>query len=190
MCSGQSNMTYMLDSIPGWGPGVPGHDQEVAGADYPYIRLMGIGMALEDQPVEDVKGVWRVCSPETVGGFSAVAYYFGRKLFRSLNIPVGLVANGIPGAGEQAFTSLDVLGADTALKRKYLLPYRDKPRDDKEHILATLQRPGLIYNGMIHPIRHHSLRGIIWYQGASNRLDGSIYTHLRDRKSTRLNSSN
>src|SRR3546814_1936336 len=31
---------------------------------------------------------------------------------------------------------------------------------------------------MIHPIRHLSLRGIIWYQRESNRLDGSIYTHL------------
>src|SRR3546814_2234990 len=106
MCSGQSNMTYMLDSIPGWGPGVPGHDQEVAGADYPYIRLMGIGMALEDQPVEDVKGVWRVCRRETMGGFCAVAYYLGRNTFWSLHLPVGLVDSGIPIARAQAFTSL------------------------------------------------------------------------------------
>lgn len=178
MCSGQSNMTFMLDSIAGWGPGVPDHDKEVAAADYPYIRLMGVGMALEDRPVSTVRGTWKACGPGTVGSFSAVAYYFGRELFKELNVPVGLVANGIPGAGGQAFTSREVLKSDTALQRKYLQPYKNKPRNDKEHILATLQRPALIYNGMIYPIQNLSIRGFIWYQGESNRSDGELYTRL------------
>lgn len=178
MCSGQSNMTYMLDSIPAWGPGVPGYKEEIASADYPQIRLLGVGMALEEEPVEDLSGTWRVCSPETVGSFSAVAYYFGKRLFEQLRVPVGLVVNGLPGAGGQAFASREVLEADSALREKYLEPYRDNPRKEGEHILSTLQRPALIYNGMIHPLRNLSLRGVIWYQGESNRNDGALYTRL------------
>jgi sialate O-acetylesterase len=41
-----------------------------------------------DKPLDDVKGRWDVCTPETVPGFSAVAYFFGRDLHKALGVPV------------------------------------------------------------------------------------------------------
>lgn len=178
MCTGQSNMTFMMDSIKGWGPGVIDFKKEVAAADYPGIRLLKIGTALEDQPREESTGKWETCNPRTVRGFSAVAYYFGRTLFEKLQIPIGLVANGIPGAACQSFTNRMLMEADAALTKKYLIPYDTIPRKKGESIFLTLSRPSLIYNGMIYPIRHLSIRGIIWYQGNANVNDGMIYNQL------------
>ena len=178
MCTGQSNMTFMMDSIPGWGPGVLNFKEEVAAADYPEIRFIKIGTALEDQPQEDCNGKWEICSPQTITGFSAVAYYFGKELFQKLQIPVGLITNGIPGAACQSFTNRELMEADSILKKKYVNPYDAKPRKKDEYIMETLLRPSLIYNGMIHPIRHLSIRGFIWYQGNANVNDGMLYNKL------------
>lgn len=178
MCTGQSNMTFMMDSIKGWGPGVIDFKDEVAAADYPDIRLFKVGTALESQPQEDSKGKWELCNPKTIRGFSAVAYYFGRTLFQKLQIPIGLVTNGIPGAACQSFTNRNIMEADPVLKNKYLIPYDTIPRKKGESIFLTLSRPSLIYNGMIYPIRHLSIRGIIWYQGNANVNDGMIYNKL------------
>ena len=43
----------------------------------------------DPQPVTE--GEWLVCSPETVPGFSAVAYLFGRDLQKELDVPVGML---------------------------------------------------------------------------------------------------
>lgn len=178
ICTGQSNMTFMLDSIPGWGPGVPGFREEVAAANYPYIRLIKIGTALEETPQDEAKGEWKPCTPKTVGGFSAVGYFFGKRLFDSLQVPIGLVSNGIPAAACQSFTDRSIMESDPALRKKYIEPFLNKPRDEKEHIITTLLRPSLIYNGMIYPLRHLSIRGFLWYQGEGNREDGELYTKL------------
>ena len=86
MCTGQSNMTFMMGNVKDWGPGVVDYEKEVAAADYPYIRLIGINTAWEDHPQEDCKGEWKPCTPKTIHSFSAVAYYFGRELFKELQI--------------------------------------------------------------------------------------------------------
>ncbi len=178
ICTGQSNMTFMVDSIPGWGPGVPGFREEIAAADYPHIRLIKIGTALEETPQEEAKGEWKACTPQTVAGFSAVGYFFGKRLFDSLQVPVGLVSNGIPAAACQSFTDRGIMESDPALRKKYIEPFANKPRDEKEHIITTLLRPSLIYNGMIYPLRNLSVRGFLWYQGEGNREDGDLYTRL------------
>ena len=178
ICSGQSNLTYQMDTTKGGKDGVLNFEKEIAEADYPAIRLFTVGWAWEKKPQEDCKGKWEVCSPETVRRFSAVGYYFGRKLFQQLQIPIGLVDNGMPAAGCQAFTRREILASDPEIKKKYLDPYEAKPEKKGESILAILQRPSLIYNGMIYPVRHLSIRGFIWYQGESNRSDGMMYARL------------
>lgn len=177
MCSGQSNMTFLMGN--GRWPGVVLNSQrEIAEADYPYIRLFRVGTHWDSQPATDCRGEWRLCSPETVDTFSAVAYYFGRELFNKLQVPIGLVENGMPATGCQAFTSREVLEADSLLKKRYVVPFLDRPMGKKEHIFTTLQRPAVIYNGMIYPIRHLSIRGFIWFQGEANHTDGPLYTRL------------
>ncbi len=47
--------------------------------------------------------LWTACSPETVPGFSAVAYFFGRKLHRDLEIPIGLIHSSWGGTVAEAW---------------------------------------------------------------------------------------
>lgn len=84
VCSGQSNMQFGLKGA------LNGAD-EVANANYPNIRMFNGKPGVALTPQTDVKGQWLVCTPETAADFSAVAYFFGRELWQSLHVPVGLL---------------------------------------------------------------------------------------------------
>ena len=86
VCSGQSNMEFSVG-------GAINAKEAIAKADYPTIRLFNIAPTkhLAAKTEDDVKAKWEVCSPATVGGFSAVAYFFGRELAAKLKVPVGLI---------------------------------------------------------------------------------------------------
>ena len=84
VCSGQSNMEWPV-SISN------DSEEEVAAAMYPKIRLFHIPRVPSGLPQQDVEADWSETSPETIPNFSAVAYYFGRKLYKNLDVPIGLI---------------------------------------------------------------------------------------------------
>lgn len=84
LCSGQSNMAWTVKNS-------KDPEQEIAAANYPLIRHFKTALTAAATPQDSVKGSWAVCSPETAGDFSATAYYFGRELFKELNVPIGLL---------------------------------------------------------------------------------------------------
>lgn len=182
LCSGQSNMDMELKPFLPWLLGTMHYQQEIANAQYPQIRLFDLQTNFSATPMRDGEGQWSVCSPLTVPNYSAVAYFFARDIFLQRRVPVGLVVSSIGASTCQAWTSRDTLAADQILNRKYLYPYDTSARS-KEVLDATVTfdkvaRPTLLYNAMIHPLRHLSLTGILWYQGESNRQDGALYTRL------------
>ncbi|RYY36289.1 MAG: sialate O-acetylesterase [Sphingobacteriaceae bacterium] len=182
--SGQSNMEMRMATVPGWGTGVKDFEKELPLAKYPNIRLFKSDMGIEFTPQDTVKGAkWEECNPKTAAGFSGVAYYFGRELYNKLQIPIGLVAQAIPATAAQNFTDINILLADSALNKKYVYPYAKaldsiKAKNDKATTLASLNYPGLVYNKMIYPFQHLSIKGFIWYQGESNNIDSTLYTRL------------
>lgn len=103
VCSGQSNMEM--------GVGMARDPQkEIAAANYPNIRLFTVPKSPALTPRTHVTGQWLTCSPSTItqngwGGFSAVAYYFGRKLHQELKVPIGLVHTSWGGTSAEAWTS-------------------------------------------------------------------------------------
>ena len=115
VCSGQSNMEFAVwnHSVVG---GVNNAEQEVAAANYPLMRLFIVKKAVAGKPQTDVQGHWVVASPETVGNFSAVGYFFGRDLHRALKFPVGLIDSSWGGTEAEAWTSAPALEADPDLK--------------------------------------------------------------------------
>jgi len=90
------------------GPGYRGvldDQREIAAADYPRMRLFTVERAYAPEPRDDCAGAWRPCSPERVGSFSAVGYYFGRSLHQELDLPVGLICAAWGGTPAEAWTS-------------------------------------------------------------------------------------
>ena len=113
-------------------------------------------------------GKWLECEPESVQEFSAVAYYFGRELEKTLKVPVGLIVTSWGGMPAEAYTSLEALDAEPSLKY-----YADKARAaakqfemDKKPVAPNT--PTALYNAMTHPLIKFPVKGAIWYQGESN----------------------
>ncbi len=96
--SGQSNMQWPLRATQGIARG------PIASADHPKIRLFQVPNVQTPLPAKDVKASWQACSPTTAVEFSGVLYYFGVKLQKELNVPVGLINSSWGGSPIEAWT--------------------------------------------------------------------------------------
>ncbi len=99
LCSGQSNMQMAVN-------GADNFDQEKAEANYPLMRMFFTELVASHEPKADCTGSWKTCSPETVGEFSATAYFFGRRIHQELDVPVGLVRSCWGGTAIEAWSPL------------------------------------------------------------------------------------
>jgi sialate O-acetylesterase len=198
VCSGQSNMEWPLSAAHNAG-------EAIAHSKNPRIRLFTVGKIPAGVPQHNVAvvqqanlGKWFECNAQTSPGFSAVAYFFGRDLEKSLNVPIGLIHTSWGGTPAEAWTSKPVLTAEPALKHyadkidrdmsayaKGVEKYIDDLGKNKEALIAVAARgqnlpqppaspaqqfgfPASLYNGMIANLIPYGIRGAIWYQGESN----------------------
>lgn len=88
--SGQSNMAMTVGRAKDL-------EKEKAASGLPQIRVFTTATQNSPQPAADCKGEWKVCSAETVPGFSAAAFFFGREIHRELKVPVGLIVSAVGG---------------------------------------------------------------------------------------------
>lgn len=110
ICSGQSNMGWTINQS-----ATPEKYKPLA--NHPNLRLYQVRLTASPKPLEAVPvGMsWQACTPENVGNFSAVAYFFGRDLHKNLNVPVGLIQTAWGGTPAQAWTSEPALEAEPSL---------------------------------------------------------------------------
>lgn len=107
ICAGQSNMAWTVQhSLDG--------PKEAAAARHPLIRHFKVPLAAAASPEDAAGGAWEVCSPETAGKFSAVAYFFGRELERELQVPIGLLNISYGGSPIESWMSPAALRSDPA----------------------------------------------------------------------------
>jgi len=99
LCSGQSNMAMTVNRAKDF-------EIERQHADFPRIRHFKTSLLSAPEEQADASGSWSVCSSETVGNFSAAAYFFGRKLYQELNVPIGVINSSWGGTDVSAWTSL------------------------------------------------------------------------------------
>lgn len=110
ICSGQSNMEWAVKQS-------DNAEAETAAAKFPLIRHFKVMKATAETPQEDLQGAWVVCSPETVGDFTAVGYFFGRELHQRLNgKAVGLIGTNWGGTPAESWASRASMEAEPALK--------------------------------------------------------------------------
>jgi sialate O-acetylesterase len=165
VCSGQSNMEMSQS----WG--LPDVKSEFSSCANNRIRFFHIPKTTAVQPQDDCKAAWTVCDSNELKTFSAVAYFFGKKVNQQLDVPVGLIEAAWGGTAAEVWTPEELVNGDTALK----------------HAASLLQpsgswpyHPGYCYNGMIAPIIPFNIAGVLWYQGESNAGTARTYTQLLD----------
>ena len=138
ICSGQSNMQFNVNSS-------NDADLEIQGANFPEIRLITVPLVGTQTPQDDFKGEWALCSPQTVPGFSAVGYYFGRQLYETLHVPIGLIHDSWGGSSCETWVNKDVMVKDGKYT-ELIERWKGKEADTGN------QQPGNLYNGMILPV--------------------------------------
>ncbi len=166
ICSGQSNMELPMRAT-------MNAKEEIAAAEQPLIRLFNVpGHTTSPLPQDTGLGNWTLCDPRTVGGFSAVGYFFGRRLAQDLKVPVGLVGSNWGGTRIEPWTSLDGFRSVPELKK-----IADQVASYNKDTKVGGRSPSAIYNSMVHPLVPFAMRGGIWYQGESNGNEGESYYH-------------
>lgn len=186
LCSGQSNMAFTLSQA------------ATASADIPNatdsdLRLYDMKPNWQTYDVEwshsaidsinhlryFADASWCAATPETVRDFSAVAYYFGRMLRDSLDVPVGLVCNAVGGAPAEAWIDRNTLETQFPdilrdwLHNDFIQDWvRGRAAKNIGKGANSLSRhpyqPCYLYESGILPLQRYGIRGVAWYQGESN----------------------
>lgn len=174
LCSGQSNMEMPLKGFQ-----IPTEhaDEVIAAATHPRLRFYKTPRVASGVPRKHIDSSWTECTPETAAGFSATAFYFGRKLQEELDVPVGLLLSAWGGTRIEPWTppcgfeNIDSL-ADIRETVKNIDPQLGtSPKTVKKQ----RQTPTAIYNGMLHAHIPFAIKGAIWYQGEANHNEGMLY---------------
>lgn len=199
VCSGQSNMSMRVKDA-------KDAETEIAAANFPKVRMFTVTKKASGQPESECEGKWEVCDPAAAGHFSAVAYFFGRDLFQSQKVPVGLINSSvggtsaeewIPAGGFDLDPALKSIGAGqssdvTMAKEEYKRRYSEwvnaseqakaagqtPPPEPKQPKETKSAPPSQYFNGMISPLLPYSIRGVCWYQGEQNTRNPQLYRKL------------
>ena len=164
VCSGQSNMQWAVrvskDS-----------EAEIAAANYPNIRLFYVPRVAAGLLQKNIAADWHETTPETVENFSAVAYYFGRKLYKNLDVPIGLINTSWGGTRIEpwtppaGFATVPALAAISKEIQEAHANYRAQlPEKMKEvEVWIAETRKALETGAQLtrmpenrHPLRHHT----------------------------------
>lgn len=170
LCSGQSNMQMPLSGFPKQ-PVEFGKEEIAATNTSPLIRHIEIPRRMLHTPQDTLgkiekKNTWQMPNAASKKNFSAVAYFFAKKLQDSLQIPVGVINCSRGGTIIEAW-----FDKKTIQKFDFI-----KPADLTK--IPRINTPSVAYNAMLKPIIGYGIRGVLWYQGEGNRGRGGEYEIL------------
>jgi sialate O-acetylesterase len=165
LCSGQSNMEMPVKGFTN--QPVNGSQEAILGVVGDNIRLFHVDRNPSLELQTEVTGQWTAADRGTVGDFSAAAYFFARRLSRTLNVPIGLIVSSWGGASAETWTD----GATLAGLGDFSPPHA-VPEGAPQRI------PTLLFNGMMNPLIGYGLKGAIWYQGEGNVDRSQAYEAL------------
>ena len=163
LCSGQSNMRQALKGYTGQ-PTFEG-TMAIAKSTNSQLRLFSIKENGSGKPLDTIPEYigWDESSPETSRDFSAIAYFYGKQLQEILDVPVGLIMSSWGGTRVQPWIS-----------KESLSPYMEIDLSEVD----PKRSPTAIFNAMIHPITKFAIKGVLWYQGETNRKEPDVYRKL------------
>lgn len=161
VCSGQSNMEWSY-----WNK-LKDIEVELPTAANKNIRFFQMQRTTSDYPQDDCVAKWAECDSNTLKSFSAIGYFFGKKLNKDLNVPIGLINSSWGGTPAEVWAEKESIESDPVLKAAAakIPPAAWWP-----------YQPGKTYNGMIAPLTNFSIAGAIWYQGEGNTSIPNTYS--------------
>lgn len=160
VCSGQSNMEMSVS----WG--IDNGEEEAKNAANPNIRFFTVPKLTATTPQNNLLGNWTESTPETMKYFSAVGYFFAKRLREDLkNVPIGLISSNWGGTPAEIWMPEEVIQNDP------LLLENAKKLNEQEY---GPRQPGRAYNAMIYPFVGFKIAGTLWYQGESN-VGSTVY---------------
>ena len=197
LCAGQSNIEWKLSLSSSAKAAIPA-------AAHARLRLFnfagaarGGGEIYEPDVIERLatehfcSGQWRRSTPESAAVFSAVGYFFGRKLLADLDAPVGLINIAMGGTPAEAWVRRDALAAHPQLalmargnwlENKSLEPWcRQRGAYNLKRALAANEfipgddlgpnhsfKPAFMWDAAVSRLTRQPITGVLWYQGESN----------------------
>ena len=173
ICSGQSNMEMQMKGFRG--QPVEGSTDLILGAKpSTLIRSCNLKRVKSFETQDECEATWYEHTPEGVAEASATAYFFAKRLYDVLGIPVGIINVSWGGTPIQAWMNPELLKKEfagdmnlTALETKVW------PEKNSHKV------PGVLYNGMLHSVAKYTAKGFIWYQGCDNRKKFELYKRLQ-----------
>lgn len=167
LCSGQSNMEQPVRGY--YGQPTFGGQDAILDSKNSQIRLFTVHKAGSKTPLEDLGEytAWEEATPSNVSDFSAVGYFFGKRLQEILDCPVGIIN-----------TSYGASHVETWMSFEELSEYQNIELDNYDIDENTFRIPTALYNAMIKPLIPYTIQGALWYQGESNRFKPQEYKTL------------
>jgi sialate O-acetylesterase len=177
LCGGQSNMEWVV-------AGSDNSKDEIANGTHALIRHIKVNNQGAKTPDEKVvSGGWQQASPATVGGFTAVGYFFAKEIRKQVDVPIGLLNTNWGGTRIEPWTPPQGFKAVPALKDitdkldqfPATVEKPDKADPTKKVTSVNIQSPLALFNGRIAPLLPFGIKGALWYQGESNNGEGMLY---------------
>ena len=171
-CSGQSNMEMPVMGFNA--QPVKGSADFIMGANPKTpIRMCTIKKKGALKPVTESEGSWTENTPEAVAGTSAAAYFFAVKLQQVLGVPVGLLITDWGGSTIETWLNRETVSE--RFKGEFDLGFLD----GTELPQMVMHTPCTLFNGQVAPLIPFTFKGMLWYQGESNRGREEQYIRLQ-----------
>lgn len=188
LCSGQSNMYFPLSSA------INSEDEMKSAEKNSSLRLLKMQPIVETNEyawdsstldkineLQYFSGTWQQCDSGKAKTFSAVAYYFGKKLQEHLHVPVGLIEVAVGGSTTESWVDRYSMEHHPVLvnelnnwrKSDFFQPWvRARADTNLKNATNPKQRhpydPSYNFEAGIQPFIGFPVAGVIWYQGESN----------------------
>lgn len=172
-CSGQSNMEMPVKGFQGQ-PVEGSADIILSAKPSVPIRICSIENKYSVTVLDKCNGAWQEHTPTAVANTSAVAYFFARRLYEELGVPIGLLISDWGGTPIESWMSRDIL--DQGFQGEFDMSHLDSGTITAKYPHRT---PCVLFNGQVAPLIPFTFKGIIWYQGENSRNRADLYARLQ-----------
>jgi sialate O-acetylesterase len=198
LCAGQSNMFFPLKKSTG------GTEEISRSTLNKNLHLYKLNLQAETDPIvwdsvtllkanqlKFFSGSWKTCDSSSTADFSAVAYYFGKKVADKEQVPIGLIEVAVGGSPTESWIDRYTMESDDLLvdmvtnwrKSDFVMQWcRDRADINLKNAKSPIQRhtyePCYNYEAAIAPLTQFAIKGVVWYQGESNTQNIELHEHL------------